>query len=378
MDEVAMFKLPANFNYMKKLRWWQNKISLFAKEIFIKRVLRLDSLANFFVGIGIIWFLTLFLWKVPGHMVGSFDLKDKDRFENKVKIIELEDNARRTLAQIVGGVLAFAAIYIAWRRVEVANETQITDRFTKAIEQLSNENLSIRLGGIYVLARISRDSKKDHRQIMEVLTAFVREKCPLPSDKNNGESEDDTAKDTQELPTDIQAILTTVVGKIWTHEENHTLNLSKTSLNKANLSTGYLPWANLKKAELCETNFSLADLNWAYLGDANLEGADLMKANLSNTDFFAANLKRAILIDTNLSKTNFTMANMSGVHFFDANIEGTHFSEANFMGVDLRGAKNVTCDQIRSAKIDKKTQLPGYLEITWTSDTEYQIKERSR
>ncbi len=39
-------------------------------------------------------------------------------------------------------------------------------------------NLEVRLGGIYALERIARDSPKDHWTIMEVLTAYVRENSP--------------------------------------------------------------------------------------------------------------------------------------------------------------------------------------------------------
>lgn len=46
-------------------------------------------------------------------------------------------------------------------------------------------------------------------------------------------------------------------------------------------------------------------------------------------------------------------------------------------GADLRGAENLTCDQLRSAIIDPTTKLPAYMKINWTSDSEYdcQINE---
>jgi hypothetical protein len=56
---------------------------------------------------------------------------------------------------------------------EIAREGQITDRFTKAIAQLGEqgpEKLAVRLGGIYALERIARDSERDHWPMMEVLT----------------------------------------------------------------------------------------------------------------------------------------------------------------------------------------------------------------
>ena len=73
-------------------------------------------------------------------------------------------------------------LYLTWRRanaaewtVEVSVEGQITERFTKAVEQLGSDNTAISLGGIYALERIAKDSEKDHWPVMEVLTAYVRE-----------------------------------------------------------------------------------------------------------------------------------------------------------------------------------------------------------
>ena len=90
-----------------------------------------------------------------------------------------------TLVQILTGLLVLAGLYWTSRRVlaaednvRVAEEGHITDRFTKAIAQLGDKEMAIRLGGIYALERIAKDSEKDHGPIMEVLTAYVREKAP--------------------------------------------------------------------------------------------------------------------------------------------------------------------------------------------------------
>jgi hypothetical protein len=44
--------------------------------------------------------------------------------------------------------------------LEIAREGQVTERFTKAIEQLGNERTCIRPGAIYSLERIMKDSPK--------------------------------------------------------------------------------------------------------------------------------------------------------------------------------------------------------------------------
>jgi hypothetical protein len=86
---------------------------------------------------------------------------------------------------IIGGLIAAGGVWFTWRRVaaaektvSVAQEAQITERFTRAVDQLGSDKLELRLGGIYALERIARDSQPDHWPIMEILTAYVRERAP--------------------------------------------------------------------------------------------------------------------------------------------------------------------------------------------------------
>jgi hypothetical protein len=58
----------------------------------------------------------------------------------------------------------------------------VTERYTRAIEQLGSDKIDIRLGGIYSLERIATDSTRDHPTIMEVLTAFIREHTATSDD----------------------------------------------------------------------------------------------------------------------------------------------------------------------------------------------------
>jgi len=44
------------------------------------------------------------------------------------------------------------------RTFELTEQGQVTDRYTKAIEQLGSDKLDVRIGGIYALERIARDS----------------------------------------------------------------------------------------------------------------------------------------------------------------------------------------------------------------------------
>ncbi len=80
--------------------------------------------------------------------------------------VQMANETRRTWAQILGGVVLLFGVYLTYRRVsaterraeaaqktvEVAERGQITERFTRAIDQLGSGKLEVRLGGIYALA----------------------------------------------------------------------------------------------------------------------------------------------------------------------------------------------------------------------------------
>src|SRR3712207_2251315 len=79
------------------------------------------------------------------------------------------------LATVVAAVIAAIMAYL--RHVEQTKadvQRRITESFTKAVEQLGSDKLQVRIGGIYALERISRESADDYWTIMETLTAFVR------------------------------------------------------------------------------------------------------------------------------------------------------------------------------------------------------------
>jgi hypothetical protein len=80
------------------------------------------------------------------------------------------------VAQILGGTALLSGLYITWRTLQANRQGQITDRFTRAIDQLgkvedSQKLFEIRVGGIYALERIARESEEDYWPIMEILTA---------------------------------------------------------------------------------------------------------------------------------------------------------------------------------------------------------------
>ncbi len=70
------------------------------------------------------------------------------------------DAARGRLLTFGAGLFAAGALVFTARNFTLSREGQVTDRYTKAIEQLGSEKLDARIGGIYALERFARDSAK--------------------------------------------------------------------------------------------------------------------------------------------------------------------------------------------------------------------------
>jgi hypothetical protein len=78
------------------------------------------------------------------------------------------DAARGRLLTLGAGLFAAGALWfternftLSRRTFELTEEGQVTDRYTKAIEQLGSDKLDVRIGGIYALERVALDSPRD-------------------------------------------------------------------------------------------------------------------------------------------------------------------------------------------------------------------------
>jgi hypothetical protein len=92
------------------------------------------------------------------NMTESADLVNKYR-TTSVQIVAV-------IAQIFGSIAILIGLYFAWGNLITARDSQITERFTRAVDQLGNKKIEIRLGGIYALERIANESEKDYWLIM--------------------------------------------------------------------------------------------------------------------------------------------------------------------------------------------------------------------
>jgi uncharacterized protein YjbI with pentapeptide repeats len=269
------------------------------------------------------------------------------------------DNARGRLLTLGAGLFAAGALVftarnfaVSRRTLELTEQGQVTDRYTKAIEQLGSDKLDVCIGGIYALERVARDSARDHPTVMEVLTAFIREHSheqgapSAPGSRGQARSTRSrlglaiwtrtTRTPSQEQARsprpDIQAAVT-VVGRRDQERDIRPIDLAGANLAGVNLAGVNLTRAHLARANLGSALLAGADLAHADLTRANLTGADLTGADLTG-----AYLRRADLARASLARANLTRANLTGADLTGADLTGATLSRTNFGGAYLGGA----------------------------------------
>jgi len=245
---------------------------------------------------------------------------------------------RRSLAHDRQAETAAMNAEIANRNAKTAEQGQITERFTRAVEQLADERLAVRLGGIYALERIANDSDdRDHKVVFEVLCAFVREK------RTPGNEEEDLGG----LPQDMQAVMS-VIRRRERVPKGERIDLQGADLRRANLVG-----ANLTRAYLFE-----AHLEGAFLSRAHMVGAYLSEASLVGANLSGSHLKEASLEGAHMKKAFLGGANLVGAILSRVNLEGADLSWANLKGADLSTATGLTTKQLVDAYHDATTHFP--------------------
>ena len=245
------------------------------------------------------------------------------------------DAARGRLLTLGAGLLAAGALVFTARNFILSREGQVTDRYTKAIEQLGSKELGVRIGGIYALERIARDPAEDHPTVMEVLTAFIRDPTREPwppPDAGSPEQKRSTRPD-------VQAALT-VVGRRDARRDIRRIDLTRADLTRAYLTRAYLTRVDLRRAILYGADLTGAALTiaWDLTGADLTNAADLTGAHLEGADLAGAHLRGARLAGADLTRAHLNFADLRGADLIDATLDGATLEGATLEGADLDGA----------------------------------------
>jgi hypothetical protein len=233
-----------------------------------------------------------------------------ERVKAGIELIQL-------IATIVGGVAIFWNLVIARQQLAASQEQHITDRFSKAVEQLGHEKTSVRIGGIYALRRIAQDSPRDHWTIMEILTAFVRDRRGLGG-------EDSSTKPVR-FDKDVQTVVS-VLGR------------REVCLEPKDASL-YLNYNDLRGLSFTDSNY-----NFTQFHGSDLRGVSFNRCQLRESRFWKANLAEAKFRDVDLSGADLSEADLRGADLENCKLKGANLTQAN-----LAGVMGLTVEQVRLA-----------------------------
>lgn len=273
-------------------------------------------------------------------------------------------NLGLAVAAIIGVPFLIWRSLVAQKQVNVSEQGQITDRINKAVEglgaeklikrqrrnsngsllydikegsddpdfkkpimeEISEPNLEVRIGSIFALERISRDSQRDHIQIMEILCAYIRENAKCDELKISGELHRRPS-----VRSDIQTAIR-VLGrrspeaKKIEREQKFRLDLSRTNLSGANF-TGL---------DFSGAVFVECKIEAALFGNTNLNGSFLNHSILNYSRFMNASLVGACLDCVKINYPHPSNGGMSdSINFAD--LTGARMCGADLSALDYLG-----------------------------------------
>jgi hypothetical protein len=346
-------------------RWWRGKPWHAAR-----RVAQPAWLPAVVAGIVVLAGMVLL---APGWLVARDTTVNTLTAEQRAKAT---GDVRTALLQAVGGLLLAAGAAATWRQMRISREGQVTERFTRAVDQLGSEHLDVRLGGLYALERIASDSPGDRRTIAEVLTAYIRHRAPWPPTQPDQYRADWPLEKQPDLRTrapDVQAALT-VLGrgpfpKPMSHEVPRAdrLDLREVDLRKADLVTlhlegAWLDGAHLEGAWLDRMHLEGAQLIKAHLEEAKIDRAHLEHAWINGAHLEQADLSNAYLEGAQLSDAHLEGADLSGAHLKEAQLSGLLLEDARVVGARLEGAW-IGGAHLQGARASPLTEWPA--EFPW-------------
>jgi hypothetical protein len=261
---------------------------------------------------GLLAFLLVSIIVIPRWLyppLSAADLRGiagaQERIQLQQAQSQLANDARASVLQGLAGLLVVVGAVATWRQVYISREGQITERFTRAVDQLGSGNVDVRIGGIYALERIAKNSRADRNAIQYLLGAFVRNHARWPVGAPDGPQHPTATVDRHLTWLSIRApdIAAAVgaLGRRTPSPDARVLYLSRTDLRGLELEGAELTGIQMRHANLARARLRGVRLNRSDLVDTDLRRADLQYTRLSGADLTGAHLQGADLRHADLS-----------------------------------------------------------------------------
>ncbi|WP_234375023.1 MULTISPECIES: pentapeptide repeat-containing protein [unclassified Streptomyces] len=324
--------------------------------------------AGLLAAAGLVTLGTLFV-VLPGVVVDHDLAGARVAAQDRLKAV---NDVRTTLLQVVGGLVVLFGAYATWRQLRVsqdglraAQEGYVTDRFSRAVDQLGSDKLDVRIGGLHALWRIAEQSARDREAVISIQAAYLRTHLPWPPAGPGSPAADAPINDIAPLETrsaDAQVALT-ALGVLCQHREQSWVNLSITDLRRADCDGLWFPEVNFDRACREAAGFYRANLTQASLISVNLRHADLTTAILRRARCVLSDLRAAKLVQTDLRDADFTETDLREANLRKADAQGAVFHRADLRMADLRGTDLSTAElgeaRLTGALASEHTRWPA-------------------
>lgn len=337
-----------------------------------------ELLQKFIIGtVLFVLFAPLFLLALLVVYNLLFEVVQFEVWESILKFLELEVNTvepsfgfAALLAAILSAPFVIWRTWVAHQDYRVKEQGHITDRINKAVEGLGAEktvkqlaedgttkeftepNLEVRMGAIYALERIAKDSLRDHIQIMEILSAYIRQNAVKPLHVN------------LKLRLDIQIALTVIGRRAHSQiklerKRKYVLDLSNINLDNVVLKGLNFDRANFEHSSFRDSNLSLGSFIKASFYQVDFEKAQLYKAKFNGAILFHTNFKATLLPYADFKNAEIGQANFSD----NSQVDGVDFTEfkrfkyVKMQGIDLSHGVKIESEQLKQIFADASVVL---------------------
>ena len=283
----------------------------------------MTNLAIIAAVVGALVVVGLAIWLIPRWQV---DRWRRAGISDEVKLAELGVQARSSITQALGGLalivtIGFTAFQVnesrraadagqqnAARNFALAQRGQVSERFSRAVEQLgatdenNNPDPAVRTGALFSLMRIGIDSPVHTQPALLVVATYVRRfKKPKPAKlRPNGCDADFNFTQAQpDIANALRFVLYRIAAKL--KDKSEFLGLRGANLNGLALDGLILSGFDLTRIKLGHASLVRADFHEANLRQANFE-----RTCLTDADFRGASLEGAVFRGATLDGAKFT------------------------------------------------------------------------
>jgi hypothetical protein len=279
-------------------------------------------------------------------------------------IVKAENDVRGTLVQGLAGLALLIGLYFTARTYAASKTSQITERFSRAIAQLGEAEINVRIGALYALESIGHDSPRTHRTVIELITRFIRERADTT---DQGAPYDDYAV---EVGGDVRVAIELLGRRRHHRHEAERIQFRELVLPGVQLDGNYdaadFCYAHFDSSALTHSSFRNAHFGWG-----SFHGVFFTNSDLRNASFYLAHLEGAYFLGADLREATLNKSDLSGAVLGatdaavrPARVDGADFSGAEMagtllQGIDLSKAIGLTQEQIDESETDDKTVLPA-------------------